>query len=84
MDELRSYSSSKYQGIDDDAEAYIDILFSKGCMFNIGIFMGWADVAPDKPIPMHILTPAYAACCLWTITYETVYQHQVSIISYLS
>ncbi|KAJ7683538.1 UbiA prenyltransferase [Mycena rosella] len=45
-----------------------------GLMFKVGIFMGWSDLAGD--IPWDILTPIYLGACLWTITYETVYQHQ--------
>ncbi|KAK0234487.1 UbiA prenyltransferase family-domain-containing protein [Armillaria nabsnona] len=47
-----------------------------GLMFNIGVYMGWADLAPDGVIPYHALTAAYIGATLWTITYETVYQHQ--------
>ncbi|KAK0200253.1 UbiA prenyltransferase family-domain-containing protein [Desarmillaria ectypa] len=47
-----------------------------GLMFNIGIFMGWADLTPDGRIPWASLTAAYVGGILWTITYETVYQHQ--------
>ncbi|KAK0187328.1 UbiA prenyltransferase family-domain-containing protein [Armillaria mellea] len=49
---------------------------SLGLMFNIGIYMGWADLAPDGVIPYHALTAAYLGATMWTITYETVYQHQ--------
>ncbi|KAK0187326.1 hypothetical protein F5146DRAFT_1142301 [Armillaria mellea] len=28
-------------------------------MFNIGVYMGWADLAPDGVIPYHALTAAY-------------------------
>ncbi len=48
-------------------------------MFNIGIFMGWADLTPNGHIPWATLTAAYVGAILWTITYETVYQHQVAI-----
>ncbi|KAG7440961.1 UbiA-domain-containing protein [Guyanagaster necrorhizus] len=47
-----------------------------GLMFNIGIYMGWADLAPDAKISYHALTAAYLGATMWTITYETVYQHQ--------
>ncbi|KAK0234480.1 hypothetical protein EDD85DRAFT_910449 [Armillaria nabsnona] len=47
-----------------------------GLMFNIGVYMGWADIAPGGLIPYHALTAAYVGATLWTITYETVYQHQ--------
>lgn len=46
-------------------------------MFKVGVFMGWADLTRDQSIPFDILVPLYIGCCLWTITYETVYQHQV-------
>ncbi|KAK0440574.1 UbiA prenyltransferase family-domain-containing protein [Armillaria borealis] len=47
-----------------------------GLMFNIGVYMGWADLAPDAQIPYYALTAAYIGATMWTITYETVYQHQ--------
>ncbi|KAJ8508741.1 hypothetical protein ONZ45_g9014 [Pleurotus djamor] len=47
-----------------------------GLMFNVGIFMGWADLSISGDIPWHILTPIYLGACMWTFTYETVYQHQ--------
>ncbi|KAK7053742.1 mitochondrial 4-hydroxybenzoate polyprenyltransferase [Favolaschia claudopus] len=50
-----------------------------GLMFNVGIFMGWADLSQDGSVPWHILGPIYCCTCLWTITYETVYQHQDKI-----
>jgi 4-hydroxybenzoate polyprenyltransferase len=31
----------------------------------------------DGTIPLRTLVPIYLGACLWTITYETVYQHQV-------
>lgn len=46
-----------------------------GLMFNIGVFMGWADLS-STPIPYTALMPIYIGATLWTITYETVYQHQ--------
>ncbi|KAK0440541.1 UbiA prenyltransferase family-domain-containing protein [Armillaria borealis] len=47
-----------------------------GLMFNIGVYMGWADLASNGAIPYHTLTAAYIGATMWTITYETVYQHQ--------
>ena len=47
-----------------------------GLMFNIGIFMGWADLTKDGHVAFRALMPVYIAALLWTITYETVYQHQ--------
>ncbi|KAJ6579625.1 UbiA prenyltransferase [Mycena vulgaris] len=47
-----------------------------GLMFKVGIFMGWSDLSGDGRIPWNTLTPIYLGSCLWTITYETVYQHQ--------
>ncbi|PPQ95268.1 hypothetical protein CVT26_014842 [Gymnopilus dilepis] len=48
-----------------------------GVMFNVGIFMGWADLTPnEKELPMNVLVPMYIGACLWTFTYETIYQHQ--------
>ncbi|PBK98266.1 hypothetical protein ARMGADRAFT_1075121 [Armillaria gallica] len=43
-----------------------------GLMFNIGVYMGWADLAPDSVIPYHALTAAYLSATMWTLTYETV------------
>ncbi|KAJ7695859.1 UbiA prenyltransferase [Mycena olivaceomarginata] len=50
-----------------------------GLMFKVGIFMGWSDLSIDGTVPWHVLVPLYLGCCLWTITYETVYQHQDKI-----
>ncbi|KAJ7612018.1 UbiA prenyltransferase family [Mycena polygramma] len=47
-----------------------------GLMFKVGVFMGWADVSPDGSVPWLTLAPVYIGACLWTMTYETVYQHQ--------
>ncbi|KAJ7775697.1 UbiA prenyltransferase [Mycena maculata] len=47
-----------------------------GLMFKVGIFMGWSDLSTEGGIPWHVLVPIYFGACLWTITYETVYQHQ--------
>ncbi|KAF8911757.1 UbiA prenyltransferase family-domain-containing protein [Mucidula mucida] len=47
-----------------------------GLMFNIGIFMGWADLTKDGRVAFDALMPIYIGALLWTITYETVYQHQ--------
>ncbi|TFK39398.1 UbiA prenyltransferase [Crucibulum laeve] len=47
-----------------------------GVMFKVGVFMGWADLTIDGSISWNILTPVYLSACLWTITYETVYQHE--------
>ncbi|KAJ7876350.1 UbiA prenyltransferase [Mycena olivaceomarginata] len=51
-------------------------LVSRGVMFNVGIFMGWADLNRAGNIPWKILVPIYIGTCCWTVTYETVYQHQ--------
>lgn len=60
-------------------------------MFNIGALMGWSDLAPGNGslsyvlgeasaaagrTPWEILLPVFAGCCFWTVTFETVYQHQ--------
>jgi 4-hydroxybenzoate polyprenyltransferase len=47
-------------------------------MFKVGIFMGWADLSVDGSVPWDTLVPMYTGACMWTLTYETVYQHQVS------
>ncbi|KAJ6456992.1 UbiA prenyltransferase [Mycena vitilis] len=46
-----------------------------GLMFNVGVFMGWADVAAGS-VPWGTLAPVYVGACFWTMVYETVYQHQ--------
>ncbi|KAF8173880.1 UbiA prenyltransferase [Mycena galopus ATCC 62051] len=50
-----------------------------GLMFKVGIFMGWSDLSIDGSVSRHVLVPVYLGACLWTITYETVYQHQDKI-----
>ncbi|KAI4517540.1 UbiA prenyltransferase [Schizophyllum commune Loenen D] len=60
-------------------------------MFNIGALMGWSDLAPGNGslhyvlgegspaagrVPFDILLPLFFGCCCWTVTFETVYQHQ--------
>lgn len=52
----------------------------QGLMFKVGVFMGWSDLVAG-PVPWHVLVPVYLGCWLWTITYETVYQHQVRLDS---
>ncbi|KAJ7916280.1 UbiA prenyltransferase, partial [Mycena leptocephala] len=47
-----------------------------GLMFKVGIFMGWSDLSVDGTVPWYILVPIYLGACLWTFSYETVYQHQ--------
>ncbi|KAJ6579623.1 UbiA prenyltransferase [Mycena vulgaris] len=47
-----------------------------GLMFKVGIFMGWSDLSIDGTVPWGTLIPIYLGACLWTITYETIYQHQ--------
>ncbi|CAK5278173.1 unnamed protein product [Mycena citricolor] len=47
-----------------------------GLMFKIGVFMGWSDVSVDGSVAWHVLIPVYLGACCWTLTYETIYQHQ--------
>ncbi|KAJ7628579.1 UbiA prenyltransferase [Roridomyces roridus] len=47
-----------------------------GLMFKVGIFMAWSDITANGSIPWDVLTCVYLGAVLWTITYETVYQHQ--------
>ncbi|KAJ6481715.1 UbiA prenyltransferase [Mycena sanguinolenta] len=47
-----------------------------GLMFNVGVFMGWSDISIDGTVNWNVLIPIYLGACLWTWTYETVYQHQ--------
>lgn len=46
-------------------------------MFKVGVFMGWSEVTLDGNIPWETLLPVYIGGCLWTLTYEIIYQHQV-------
>ncbi|KAJ7481631.1 UbiA prenyltransferase [Mycena latifolia] len=46
----------------------------QGLMFKVGIFMGWSDISVDGVVPWHVLAPIYLGACLWTFSYETVYQ----------
>ncbi|TFY83082.1 hypothetical protein EWM64_g920 [Hericium alpestre] len=46
-----------------------------GLMFGAGTCMGWSDFA-DPRYHWQVLVPLYAGFCLWTITFETIYQHQ--------
>lgn len=48
-------------------------------MFNIGVFMGWSDVSPTGESNWAVLIPVYLGCIFWTVSYETIYQHQVSM-----
>ncbi|KAJ7861239.1 UbiA prenyltransferase [Mycena olivaceomarginata] len=50
-----------------------------GVMFNVGIFMGWADLNRDGNIPWKILVPIYIGTCCWTVKYETDIQDDVTI-----
>ncbi|KAJ7481606.1 UbiA prenyltransferase [Mycena latifolia] len=45
-----------------------------GLMFKVGIFMGWSDISVDGVVPWHVLAPIYLGACLWTFSYETIYQ----------
>ncbi|KAK7042364.1 mitochondrial 4-hydroxybenzoate polyprenyltransferase [Favolaschia claudopus] len=47
-----------------------------GLMFNVGIFMSWSDISADGSVSWKVSGPIYLGLCLWTWTYETVYQHQ--------
>ncbi|EKM77542.1 hypothetical protein AGABI1DRAFT_115122 [Agaricus bisporus var. burnettii JB137-S8] len=48
-----------------------------GLMFNVGVFMGWVHAVNNvQPVPWKMLWSLYIATCMWTFTYETVYQHQ--------
>lgn len=58
------------------------MLRPQGLMFKIGIFMGWSELSIDGTVPWETLVPVYIGACLWTLTYETVYQHQVRLFLY--
>jgi 4-hydroxybenzoate polyprenyl transferase len=47
-----------------------------GFVFHVGIFMGWSDISLDGSVPWSMLFPLYVGAALWTVAYETVYQHQ--------
>ncbi|KAJ7713679.1 UbiA prenyltransferase family [Mycena olivaceomarginata] len=47
-----------------------------GIMFNVGVFMGWCDLTRTGNVPWEILGSIYIGACCWTVTYETIYQHQ--------
>lgn len=50
-------------------------------MFNIGAFMGWVHaIGLTHPTPWRMLWSMYIGACMWTFTYETVYQHQVRFL----
>jgi hypothetical protein len=55
----------------------LTVIRIQGLMFKVGIFMGWCDLTLEGSVPWATLIPMYIGACLWTITYETVYQHQV-------
>ncbi|KAK0452935.1 uncharacterized protein EV420DRAFT_1697675 [Desarmillaria tabescens] len=69
------FSAYKYSSI-QSAHFHYFAPIPLSLMFNIDIYMGWAVLAPDSQIPYHALTAAYIGATMWTITYETVYQHQ--------
>ncbi|KAA1477979.1 UbiA prenyltransferase [Dentipellis sp. KUC8613] len=47
-----------------------------GVVFNIGTCMGWSDISMRPQMSWGTVFPLYVAACLWTICYETIYQHQ--------
>ncbi|TFY55836.1 hypothetical protein EVG20_g9173 [Dentipellis fragilis] len=47
-----------------------------GVVFNIGTCMGWSDISMNPQMNWSTVLPLYFAACLWTICYETIYQHQ--------
>lgn len=49
-----------------------------GMTFNWGILLGWSAVNGSCNWP--ICLPLYAAGICWTIVYDTIYAHQVSIM----
>ncbi|KAH7874998.1 UbiA prenyltransferase family-domain-containing protein [Lentinula edodes] len=50
-----------------------------GMMFNIGTLIGWNSVSIGDGVPWNKLLPVYGGSILWTIAYETIYQHQDKI-----
>ena len=50
-----------------------------GLALNLGVYIGWSDVSASGSIPWRILNPIYIGCCFWVITYETMYEHLVSL-----
>ncbi|TFY66483.1 hypothetical protein EVG20_g4600 [Dentipellis fragilis] len=47
-----------------------------GVVFNIGTCMGWSDISTSPQIDWPVVLPLYLAACMWTVCYETIYQHQ--------
>lgn len=54
------------------------VKYIQGLMFNVGLFMGWSDLNPAGEVNWATLIPVYVGCVCWTISYETIYQHQAS------
>ena len=52
-----------------------------GLAFNYGALLGWAAVRGS--CDWAVVLPFYAAGVSWTIVYDTLYAHQVSVIEKL-
>ena len=52
-----------------------------GLAFNYGALLGWAAVRGS--CDWAVVLPLYAAGVSWTIVYDTLYAHQVSVIEKL-
>ena len=52
-----------------------------GLTLNWGALLGWAAVRGSIEIP--VITPLYLAGICWTLVYDTIYAHQVCILSVL-
>lgn len=48
-----------------------------GLTFNWGALLGWAAV--HGSLDLSTVLPLYAACICWTVVYDTIYAHQVSM-----
>ncbi len=48
--------------------------FSLGITLNWGVLIAWSALRGAIEWPV---LPLYAACSLWTMTYDTIYSHQV-------
>lgn len=54
--------------------------FILGMTFNWGALLGWSAI--NGSCNWSICLPLYVAGICWTILYDTIYAHQVSIIYY--
>jgi len=51
-------------------------LFRAGITLNWGVMIAWSAIHGSLTMPGFVL---YLSCVLWTMIYDTVYSHQVSV-----